>query len=161
VTFVCDTGNKYLSKAFNDAWLTDHGLVRSKETGDLRDFIGRSHERGDVLSVGAEDSLAFAHSRMRLGDVSQLPVLEDNKIVGLVDESDLLVSVAEDPAGFSKPVRSVMSDRLETVDVSTPYRELLPIFERGLVAIVVRRGDFLGLITRYDLLNTLRRRVSG
>jgi cystathionine beta-synthase len=98
---------------------------------------------------------------MRLGDVSQLPVLEDNKIVGLVDESDLLVSVAEDPAGFSKPVRSVMSDRLETVDVSTPSRELLPIFERGLVAIVFRRGDFLGLITRYDLLNTLRRRVSG
>ena len=54
-----------------------------------------------------------------------------------------------------------MSDRLETVDVSTPFRELLPIFDRGLVAIVVSRGDFLGLVTRYDLLNTLRRRVAS
>ena len=161
VTFVCDTGNKYLSKAFNDAWLTDHGLMLTQATGDLRDFIGRRYERGEVLSVSAEDTLAFAHSRMRLGDVSQLPVLEGSRIVGIVDESDLLLSVAEDPAAFGKPVRSVMSDRLETVDVSTPFRELLPIFDRGLVAIVVSRGDFLGLVTRYDLLNTLRRRVAS
>ncbi len=160
VTFVCDTGGKYLSKAYNEHWLADQGLVPGVAHGDLRDLIGRKADAGSVVSVGPADTLMMALSRMKLADVSQLPVLEGAKLVGLVDESDLLLAAMEDEAAFKRPVREVMTSTLETVPPSTPVKALLPVFQRGLVAIVVDGDDFLGLVTRIDLLNWLRRRTN-
>jgi cystathionine beta-synthase len=80
--------------------------------------------------------------------------------VGLVHESDLLLAVVDDESGFKRPVREVMTSKLETVAPSTPLGDLVGIFDRGLVAIVVDEGRFLGLVTRIDLLNYLRRRMA-
>jgi cystathionine beta-synthase len=160
VTFVCDTGGKYLSKAFNDYWMVDQGFIKTATHGDLRDLIGRKADSGAVVSVGPSDTLLFAYSRMKLYDVSQLPVLDGDQLVGLVHESDLLLAVVDDESGFKRPVREVMTSKLETVDPSTPLRDLVGIFDRGLVAIVVDEGRFLGLVTRIDLLNYLRRRMA-
>ena len=159
VTFVCDTGGKYLSKAYNDYWMADQGLIQGVTRNDLTDLIGRKAETGAVVSVGPDDTLLIAHARMKLADVSQLPVLEGTKLVGLIDESDLLLTAMND-GGFKKPVREVMAARLETVSPKTPVKDLLPIFARGLVAIVVDGEQFLGLVTRIDLLNWLRRRAN-
>lgn len=74
-TFVCDSGNKYLSKMFNDHWMTDQGFRRLPHCGDLRDLIVRRHADGGVVSIGPSDALNRAYARMRLYDVSQLPVL--------------------------------------------------------------------------------------
>ena len=123
VTFVCDTGGKYLSKAFNDYWMTDQGFLPTTNHGDLRDLIGRKADSGAVVSVGPEDKLLFADSRMKLYDVSQLPVLDGDKLVGLVHESDLLLAVVDDESGFGRPVREVMSSQLETVAPTTPLTE--------------------------------------
>jgi cystathionine beta-synthase len=159
-TFVCDTGGKYLSKAYNEFWLADQGLVPAVAHGDLRDLIGRRADLGAVVSVQPDDTLALVHARMKLADVSQLPVLDGEKLVGLIDESDLLLA-AIDGDGFKRPVREVMTKKLETVELKTPVKALLPIFERGLVAIVVDQARFLGLVTRIDLLNFLRRRANS
>jgi cystathionine beta-synthase len=67
--------------------------------------------------------------------------------------------VSQDAAAFRRPVRDFMTSRLETVAPSTPLPEILPIFEKGMVALVVEHGRFLGLITRIDVLNYLRRRA--
>jgi cystathionine beta-synthase len=110
-----------------------------------------------VVAVGPDDTLLTAHSRMKLYDLSQLPVLDQGRIVGLLDESDLLLAVARDETSFRRPVRAVMTSRLTTVLPDTPLESLLPIFDRGLVAIVCEGEHFLGLITRIDVLNHLRR----
>jgi cystathionine beta-synthase len=162
VTFVCDSGNKYLSKMFNDYWMRDQGLLRGAQRGDLRDLISRSE--GALVSVAPGDTLMMAYARMKLYDVSQLPVLDRNEpaerhIAGLLDEWDLLHAVSADPEAFRRPVRDFMTSRLETVAPATPVADLVPIFERGLVALVVEDGRFLGLITRIDVLNYLRRRL--
>ena len=76
--------------------------------------------------------------------------------VGILDESDLLVKVHRDSTHFNDPVRTAMTDRLETLAPNAKIKDLLEVFERGRVAIV-RDGDkFLGLITRTDLLSYLR-----
>lgn len=159
VTFVCDTGGKYLSKAFNDYWMADQGFLSVPTYGDLRDLIGRRADQGATVSVGPDDTLLFAYSRMKLYDVSQLPVLDQGKLVGLVDESDLLLAVGDEEAGFKKPVRDVMSSSLVTVSSKTSMQELRAILDRGMVAIVVDEGTFRGLVTRIDLLNWLRRKA--
>ena len=159
LTFVCDTGNKYLSKMYNDYWMLDNGFLARDQHGDLRDLILRPFAARDTVVVAPTDLLLTAWQRMKLYDVSQLPVMEGDRIVGIVDESDVLLHVYGDEARFRDPVSTAMVSKLDKVQVQAPIEALLPVFDRGHVAIMVDGERFLGLITRIDLLNFLRRRV--
>lgn len=157
VTFVCDTGNKYLSKMYNDFWMAEQGFVRRPSQGDLSDLVTHRYEAGEVISVGPNDSLLTAVKRMRATEVSQLPVVDENgRAVGILDESDVLLKVNRDPALFNAEVRTAMTDRVETLAPSASMAELLAVFDRGRVAIVMNGDKFLGLITRSDLISYLR-----
>ena len=161
LVFVCDTGNKYLSKMYNDYWMLDNGFVDRPQHGDLRDLILRPYSQKDTVVVAPTDLLTTAYQRMKLYDVSQLPVMDGEKLVGIIDESDVLLHVYGDEARFGDPVSTAMVSKLERLDVKSPIEALLPVFDRGQVAIVTDKATdkFLGLITRIDLLNYLRRRV--
>ncbi|SCB06236.1 cystathionine beta-lyase [Xanthomonas translucens pv. translucens DSM 18974] len=159
LVFVCDTGNKYLSKMYNDYWMLDNGFLERPQHGDLRDLILRPYSQRDTVVVGPNDLLTTAYQRMKLYDVSQLPVMDGDQLVGIVDESDVLLHVYGDEARFRDPVSTAMVSKLDRLDVKSPIEALLPVFDRGQVAIVMNDGAFLGLITRIDLLNYLRRRV--
>src|SRR6059058_1636956 len=157
VTFVADTGNKYLSKMFNDVWMAEQGFTIRAPQGDLNDLISHRYEAGEVISVGPTDTLLTAFKRMRGADVSQLPVVDQSgRAIGILDESDVLVKVHRDATHFNDPVRNAMTDRLETLPPDTKINDLLEVFERGRVAIVMDADKFLGLITRTDLLSYLR-----
>jgi cystathionine beta-synthase len=160
VSLVCDSGNKYLSKVYNDYWMIDQGFIQRERFGDLRDLISRRHADGAVITVDAGETLLGAYQRMRLSSVSQLPVMHEGRIVGMVTEEDILLRVADSPEQFHQKVESAMESRLVTVAPGDPIDELRRIFDRGLVAIVMQRGEFLGLITRSDLLNWLRIRAN-
>ncbi|HUP05948.1 MAG TPA: cystathionine beta-synthase [Caldimonas sp.] len=157
VSFVCDTGTRYLSKVYNDQWMIDQGLLRRRQFGDLRDLVARRAQDGSVVSVTPDDTLLTAFQRMRLADVSQLPVLDGRRLVGVVDESDVLLKVEPDPARFREPVASAMTATPETLAPTASIRELEAVLDRGLVAIVADEHGFFGLVTRTDLLNHLRR----
>jgi cystathionine beta-synthase len=159
VTFLCDTGNKYLSKHFNDYWMLDQGYLERPQTGDLRDWFTRRYEEGAILTVGPDDPLLTAFQRMRVADISQVPVIEQGRPVGILDESDLLLAVHGDPARFRQPVRTAMTSRLETLPHTASLDEVTRILDAGKVALIMQDGRFLGLITRTDLLNHLRRRL--
>lgn len=159
VTLVCDTGAKYLSKVYNDSWLAEQGLTERSLHGDLRDLIVRSATNGGAIVVGPEDTLLTAYNRMRQADVSQLPVLDDGRLIGLIDESDLLDAIEDSKPDkrFSQPVATAMTARLDTLQADAPLDALLPVFEKDQVAIVLDGREFVGLITRIDLINYLRR----
>jgi cystathionine beta-synthase len=159
VTLVCDTGNKYLSKMYNDYWMLDNGFIEREQHGDLRDLLLRPFSQRDTVIVGPNELLMTAYTRMKLYDVSQLPVMDGSRIVGILDESDVLMHVHADEARFRDSVATAMISDLQMLDVREPMQSLLPVFERGHVAIVIDGDQFLGLITRIDLLNYLRRRV--
>ncbi len=158
VTFVCDSGNKYLSKMYNDYWMIDQGFLERESQGDLRDLIARRHGDRATVTLGPDEPISTALTRMKLYDVSQIPVLDGDKVVGLIDESDILLAIYENEGRFLDPVKTAMSERLQTVSPNRPLEALLPIFARDMVAIVKDGEKFLGLITRMDLLNYLRRR---
>ena len=157
VTFVPDTGSKYLSKMYNDAWMIDQGFIALERHGDLRDLVSRRYDSGAVVSVGRDDTLSTAFQRMRASDVSQVPVLSGDSVVGILDESDVLLHVLNEPERFADKVETAMTQRLETLAPESGLPELLRILNQGRVAIIVDDGRFFGLITRYDLLSYLRR----
>jgi cystathionine beta-synthase len=158
VSFVCDTGARYLSKVYNDAWMIDEGLLAQRRYGDLRDLISRRAEDGGVVSVGPQDTLLTAFQRMRLADVQQLPVLDGGgRLVGVIDESDLLLHVQEAASRYGEPVSSAMSTSLQTLKPGAELAALRRVLHTGLVAIVADEAGFHGLITRFDLLNHLRK----
>ncbi|MGA0265785.1 MAG: pyridoxal-phosphate dependent enzyme [Lysobacterales bacterium] len=159
LAFACDTGNRYLSKMFNDYWMRDQGFIQDEQHGDLRDLIARPYHSHDTVIVRPDEPLANAYKRMKLYDVSQLPVMEEDRIVGILDESDLLLGVMETHEHFDEKVESVMVRDLTFIQHDEPIRNLLPIFSQDYVAIVMDGDKFLGLITRLDLLNHLRRRA--
>ena len=157
VSFVADTGNKYLSKMYNDFWMAEQGFIHRAPQGDLNDLISHRYEAGEVISVGPTDTLLTAFKRMRDADVSQLPVVDQSgRSIGILDESDVLVKVHRDSGHFNDPVKDAMTDRLETLPPNARFNDLLEVFDRGRVAIVMDSDKFLGLITRTDLLSYLR-----
>jgi cystathionine beta-synthase len=159
LTFACDTGNRYLSKMYNDFWMRDQGFIEFEEFGDLRDLIARPYESHDTVTVGPDEPLGNAYTRMKLYDVSQLPVIEDDSIVGILDESDILIAITDSHRRFDDPVSSAMVSELTFIDKDASVSDLIPIFEKDFVAIVMEGDEFLGLITRVDLLNHLRRKA--
>jgi cystathionine beta-synthase len=157
VSFVPDTGNKYLSKMYDNFWMAEQGFIHRPPHGDLSDLISHRYEAGEVITVGPDDSLLTAFKRMRDSDVSQLPVVDQNgRAMGILDESDVLVKVHRDPLHFNDPVKSAMTDKLETLSPTAKIKDLLDVFDRGRVAIVMEDDRFLGLVTRSDLLSYLR-----
>jgi cystathionine beta-synthase len=139
--------------------MIDQGFLEREQFGDLRDLIARRHREHAVVTVGADETVLAAYRRMKLYDVSQLPVMRDGRIVGIVDEEDVLLDVADNPDHFREPVTEAMSSQLVTVPRDAPIERLMENFKQGLVAIVMDGDEFLGLITRSDLLNWLRRRM--
>ena len=159
VTFVPDSGNKYLSKMYNDFWMFEQGLLERPKQGSLVDLIVRRHREGSAVTVSPGDTLMHAYRRMKLFDVSQLPVMDGDKVVGILDESDLLVHVQDHPERFKDEVGTAMVRNVETIAPDAPVSALLPVFQRDHIAIVAERGQFIGLITRIDLLNYLRKQL--
>src|ERR1700722_8789656 len=159
VTFACDSGSKYLSKMYNDIWMAEQGFIARTVYGDLRDLVSRRYHDGRVVVVGPSDTLLTAYNRMRIADVSQVPVLDEGKLVGLLDESDVLVRVQDGVGSFREAVRTAMTDRLETLQPSATIDAVRNVLDSGKVTIVMDGTEFVGLITRVDLLNYLRRKV--
>jgi cystathionine beta-synthase len=161
VAFVCDRGDKYLSKMYNDYWMYDQGFIKRPPKGDLTDLITRKHSERATVTVKPDDTMMVAYGRMKLYDISQLPVLnDDGSLSGLIDEEDILFAVVRNRDKFKDPVKSAMTYRVETLDAAEKMEELLPVFARGHVAVVTKGGRFEGLITRTDLLNYLRLQVA-
>lgn len=160
VTFICDNGSKYLSKMFNDFWMMDQGFIQRKQFGDLRDLISRRHLDREDYTLGPATPLSQAFKQMRLYDISQMVVLDDDdKVIGILDESDILLAVTHEEANFTRPVSDFMTRRLETVRPTASVNDLLPIFRADRIAIVADKDQFYGLITKIDLLNYLRKQL--
>ena len=159
VTFACDTGNKYLSKLYNDFWLEDQGFITRDQHGDLRDLIGRLHDQKATITVGPDDVLTTAHNRLRNAGISQLPVMQDAELVGIVDEDAIIQYVFLDPDLMNAKVRDAMRSAFIRVDQDTSVNNLVAMLHVQPYAAVMDGEQFLGLITRADVLNHLRKKM--
>jgi cystathionine beta-synthase len=161
VSLVCDSGAKYLSKVFNPTYLAQEGWTHPARHGTVRDVVVSRVSEGTAVVVRPQDNLRTVFARMRSADVSQIPVVdEQGHVIGLVDESDVLAALLTEPEHtgkvFARPVKDVMVSRVETISADAPIADLVPLFRKDYVAIVMDGDQFLGVDTRLDLINYFR-----
>ncbi len=159
VTFAADTGNKYLSKLYNDFWMEDQGFIERKKFGDLRDLIGRLHGERATITIGPTDVLTTAHNRLRNAGFSQLPVMEEGGLVGIITEDAIIQFVYGKPDLMNAPVRDAMESAFIKLDKSESVNNLVAMLRVQPYAAILDGEEFLGLITRSDVLNYLRRQI--
>ena len=160
VAIIPDSGDKYLSKMYDDHWMADQGFIERETYGDLRDLIARRHDEHEDITVPPDATLAIALGKMRLANISQLPVVRDERVIGLIDESDLLQRVLGNTdmrGAFSDLVATAMTANLETLPPDASLSDVKSTFDKGFVALIRDENQYWGLVTRTDLLNWLRR----
>ncbi|MEL7310561.1 MAG: pyridoxal-phosphate dependent enzyme [Pseudomonadota bacterium] len=159
VAFACDTGNKYLSKLYNDFWMEDQGFISRSEFGDLRDLIGRLHGERATITVGPNDVLTTAHNRLRNAGVSQLPVMDEGKLVGVLTEDDLIRYAFGQPDRLHDEVHTAMQKHFVQLTPDASVNNLVALLQVQPFAAVTANNEFFGLITRSDVLNHLRKQM--
>ena len=159
VSLACDTGNKYLSKLYNDFWLEDQGFITRETHGDLRDLIGRPHGERATITVGPGDVLTTAHNRLRNAGFSQLPVMDEGELVGVVTEDTIIRFVFGKPELMNALVQDSMQTEFIRLEKESSLNNLVAMLQVQPYAAVMDGDEFLGLITRSDVLNHLRKQV--
>jgi len=156
VTFLCDTGERYLSKVFNDEWMQENQLLDTPSTA-LAAVLGRKGGVTPVVvSIGPGASVRQALGLMALHDVSQLPVMEGTVCVGSIAESQLTTRSLADAKVLDRSVADVMEAPFPVVDAEQPVEQVAKLLSKANRAVLVKKaGVVQGIVTRFDVLEFL------
>jgi cystathionine beta-synthase len=156
VTLLCDTGERYLSKQFNDEWMQENQLLDAPRTSVLELLSRRPKRAPALVSLAPAAQVRQALNLMRTWDVSQIPVIDDGECVGSVLDGPLMTQALAQPALLDRPVREVMGDPLPVVEAGTPADRLSQLLTRESPAALVRQdGALIGIVSRMDLLEEM------
>ncbi len=159
VTFICDSGNKYLSKVFDNYWMMEQGFHSGKVLTGIEAMMTHRYADGGVVVLRPDETLVSAYSRMKMFDISQLPVVVDGKLLGILDEFDLLKAIHKSRDNFHKPVSNFMTKELKTLQVTDGIDDVIKMLKKGLLPLVQNKDQFLGIITRMDVVGFMRRSI--
>ncbi|MGH7631024.1 MAG: pyridoxal-phosphate dependent enzyme [Gemmatimonadales bacterium] len=156
VTLLCDTGERYLSKVFNDEWMQENQLLDSPRVTVEQLLSRRQSSAPALVSVAPAAAVRQALNLMNTWDVSQIPVVDGGEPVGTLTEQSLMTKALAQPALLDRPVREVMEAPLPVIEASFPTDRLGPMLTRESPAALVRKdGQLVGIVSRYDVLQQL------
>ena len=157
VSLVCDWGERYLSKVYDDEWMRENGfLERSKHTTAFDLIDKKSSDAPELITVEPGTSIRIALSTITAHDIGQLPVVSDGSCVGSVTETSLMSQVLVDTALLDRPVDSVMAPPFPVIADHVDSEEVRTLLTRGNAACLVStNGQLVGIVTRYDVVRAL------
>jgi cystathionine beta-synthase len=162
VVILPDSVRNYMTKFMDDQWMRENGFTESRwETSTVGDLL-RAMKSRTLYSAASSDTLADAVMTMKEHGVSQLPVLDGDRLVGIVTESDLLAKLVEGRASLSSAVAEVMFRNVSTVHVNDDAGSLRRLFADGLVGVAVDDSNHVhGVVTKMDLVDFLTNSFDG
>ena len=157
VSLVCDWGERYLSKVYDDEWMRENGFLERSRHTTARELIDRkSSDAPELITVEPGTSIRIALSTITAHDIGQLPVVSDGSCVGSVTETSLMSQVLEDTALLDRPVDSVMAPPFPVIADHVDTEEVRTLLTRGNAACLVStNGQLVGIVTRYDVVRAL------
>ncbi len=159
VVILPDSVRNYMTKFMDDRWMKENGFTESGwESGSIGDLL-LTMPRRKLITAASADTVADSVMRMKEHGISQLPVVDDARLVGIVTESDLLAKLVDGRASLSSTVAEVMFRNVVTAHTGDDASKLLDLFGRGLIGLVVDDGGkLLGVMTKMDLVDALTSR---
>ncbi len=159
VTFLCDTGERYLSKVFNDEWMRENQMLDSGTT-TIESVLGRKDDSAPaMISVSPGATVRQAIRLMALHDVSQLPVMDGTVCVGSVAESQLTSMSLADARVLDHTMSDAMDQPFPTVDAGQPVESVAKLLSKSNRAVLMKKdGVVQGIVTRFDVLEYLMHR---
>jgi len=156
VTLLCDWGEHYLTKLYDDDWMRENGFLRRSHRS-IHDVVARKGtEAPELVTVHPTTSVRVALSTITSFDISQLPVVLEGECVGSLTEGELMATVIEDPELLDRPVESIMQAPFPVVDSHLNADEAARLLTRENPAVLVRDdGELKGILTRYDVVRDL------
>jgi cystathionine beta-synthase len=159
VTFLCDTGERYLSKLYNDEWMRENQLLDSDRMAVAQLLSAKAENSRTIVSTTPGATVRQALRLMSLHDVSQLPVMDGQDCVGSVSEGSLSARAIENPKLLDATVSDVMDAPFPVVDGAQPVENILKLLSKSSPALLVRQnGTMSGIVTRADVLHYLMAR---
>jgi len=156
VTILCDTGERYLSKVFNDEWMQENQMLEAPRTTVEQLLERRPANAPPLVSVTPAAAVRQALNLMSTWGVSQIPVVEDGRSVGGLVEGTLMTRALAQPSLLDRPVREVMEPPFPEVEANCPTDRLGGMLTRESPAALVRKdGKLIGIVSRYDVLQQL------
>jgi len=160
VIILPDSGSRYMSKIYNDQWMADNGFLEEEEgLGTVGDVLASRGAR-TPLTLGPDASLSEAIRLLQEHGISQLPVVDGEKIVGVVHERQLLDAAVADH-DMSRPARQLASQDFCTVDASTEVTVLSDLLRSVHIALVMDDDTLTSVLTRIDVLEHVARLPAG
>lgn len=157
VVLLPDSGNRYLTKLFNDTWMSEQGMWDNPLApyGTVEEVITHRFDRGECITLDLKGTVQKAITLLSKNGISQLPIMDKDRIIGLVTEGDILAPLSKEEIEPSDSITIVMKTELNTLPFDAPLDQLMPIFDAGEVAIIKQQEKFLGLITKIDFIKRL------
>jgi cystathionine beta-synthase len=153
VVLLPDTGERYLSKVHNDAWMRDNHLLDPTSVRVSEVVGGKTRGVPALLSVKAGDPVRRALVLVEQYNITQIPVFRDGQVVGTLYDSDILKLVLQDAAALEKPVEALMAEPLPVVPSDEPVDRVTRLLTNRNPAVLVREnGHVVGILTRFDML---------
>lgn len=156
VTLLPDGASKYLSKIFDDAWMKENGYLEPEYGGTVADVMGGKR---DVYSVAPNETISATVARMKSHEVSQLPVLEAGRVLGIVSEKDLLDALVYGKFAGDTPVGEVASTDFALLEPTNSAALLSELFAQGRTVLVQDKANLVGVLTKIDLIDFIARRM--
>jgi cystathionine beta-synthase len=158
VTVLCDTGERYLSKLYDDAWMRENQMLDTEPVTVESLMAQRPAQIPPLVSVAPSASVRQALNLMSTYGISQVPVIAGDDCVGSVTEGPVIARALADAQLLERSVGEVMQPPFPVVDAALPFERLSTLLSHETQAALVRKeGRLIGLVTRYDVL----RQVAG
>ena len=156
VTVLADTGERYLSKVYNDEWLRENQILEAERVTAGRLVGAKGNGAPPLIHVAPQATARQALNLMSTYNVSQLPVLDGGDGVGAVSEQALMAKALAEPGTLDRPIGELMDPPFPVVDADLPVDRLTTLLSRGTPAVLIRHmGTITGIVTRYDVLHQL------
>lgn len=156
-----DSGNRYLSKVFNDAWMIENSFLDRPVETTIGELLRALNKKAEVFFADVGDKVETVVARMRDGGISQLPVRRGTALAGVIAETDLLRPLLSGQVRNGDSIESLVEHNYEMVRVTDPLERLTEVFTSGKIALVEDVGQVTHVVTKIDLISYLSLRSAG
>jgi cystathionine beta-synthase len=160
LVLMADAASKYISKIFNDEWMRENGFLdEEKSLGTVRELLG-GRPATSVVTASSTASVREVIDTMKSHGISQVPVLENGKLRGMVQEVDLLRHLVQGRGTLDSNIAGIIESDYATVTLATKVELLQGVLNDAKIAIVLDREAVVGVVTKIDLIDFLARRAT-